>query len=236
MIELNATCDAPFCHRAFHVNESLPIMSRESAVMFGDDVVYASRQGLIRLQPSGQWTNISAPWFDRRAWESLYPTTIKAARWGSMYVMVTAKGSFMLDVSAEATRGLMPIDLDAKAMTQGDDGFFYFATDAGVYQWDAGDDFMDWSWTSTPVRFGDWTSLWGYLVQVVHPEVRARLFAGQLCDSCEDGELIADEVIKDCEPLPLPIGSQGQAFWIELSGKGEVASVRMATEREELFQ
>jgi len=232
IVKLDHSCDAPFCHAAEHVQQDLPIVSTESAVMFGDSVVYASREGLIRLDPSGQVTNLTRSLHDRRTWESLIPQTIKGGRWGTRYVGVGARGAFVLDPDDGS---LVTVDLDAKAFHMGADGFLYFMAADGVYRWDAGDDFMQWRWSTPPLRLGAYVNLFAYLVRVVYPGVLVRIFELENCESCDGGDLIVEDLVSDCEVLTLPASCVARAYRIELSGKGEVSEVRLGRDLLELY-
>lgn len=236
VINLSHDCESPFCHSAMHIDQDLPLISMRGAVVIRESCYYVSRRGLVRLGPQGEASIVTDGLFDARSWENILPSSMRLGRWGTKIIAVTDELSFIFDPGADASRALMPIDIDANDFCASEDGFLYFVNNEGVFRWDAGETYMPWQWHSPVYRSKTWDTLYGYQIELEYPTVSASVYAMSDCDDCEGGDLMSEDDVIDCETMLLPIDVSGKGFRVELSsdGSGEVRMVKLAYDSTEL--
>lgn len=232
VVRLDQSCDKPFCHQAEHLQEELPIVSAESAAMVGDSVIYASREGLVMIHPSGKYEMVSMAWWDRRAWENINPHSMRAAEFAGAYYFSTTKGTWRLELPVggrpyDAKRALVRLSIRPTAWFSDNRGWLYFTDAEGTWKWDAGEDFMPWRWRSPVIYRHEWC-LGYYYVQLGWPGVEARWWL--------DGGALAHDPVTDEEPMGFPVGYCGKRIQFELCGTGEVLALHAAPGILELYE
>ncbi|GJH22794.1 hypothetical protein CBA19CS22_39650 [Caballeronia novacaledonica] len=85
------------CRKAYRLPRAAPIVSRKSAVVTPNCVVYASDSGLIQLAGKRMAT-LTGPWFARDDWQAIRPHTMTAAIVDGQFIGATCCMAFLFDM------------------------------------------------------------------------------------------------------------------------------------------
>lgn len=161
------------CHQAVEYHEPLPIIACRSAAMHGDTVVYATNNGLVHLSGANA-VIISQRYFDARSWQSIHPDQMVGAVFEGHYFGFTDNYAFRMAlpgtayVESRPDAGLTSLSIRPKALFVTRDGRLLFATDLGIFQWNAGDEFKPYTWErkswrlDAPMGMVAWALDWKY--------------------------------------------------------------------------
>lgn len=203
-------------------------VSKRSMVDMGDSLLYAAPDGLQRIA-SGSFDIATADILSRDDWQALNPSSIVGFLWDGKYIGLYNNGTAGAFVFDPATKDFtLASDPAASAgFTDLKTGKLYLLSGQNVYQWDAGTA-LTYTWRSRvlyaarPINMG-----FGRVFASAYP-VTLKVYV--------DGALKHTQSVADNLPFPLPSGSLGSAWEIELSGTGRVNLAVIATNMEDLKQ
>lgn len=143
---------------------NLPCVSKQSIVDMGYSAIYASPFGLVNITEGGAELMSRELW-SKDDWAGLAPATIKAARWGEVYVFTHTPADNIRQLKMVNTRGDKPAlvrsNITARALYTHNANAELFLLDAGggtVQRFDSGP-FLEMLWRSKRFRFPAPTSL-----------------------------------------------------------------------------
>lgn len=141
------------------VEDSLPITWPRSAAVWHSSVVYASRDGLVLLQPNGSYRILSAHFWTPNQWRELNAQQLIGVCWDGYYWGFSPRVSFRLRLPEAAYGDADPelIYLSARpiAVQVENDHLYLMMFDPvygqGIFRWNEGDALMPYSWRSKGV-------------------------------------------------------------------------------------
>ena len=155
-------------------------------VSIGNGVVYASRDGLVRLQ-NNSTTLITHKFMAEDDWHAWRPETIRGAYFKGKYVCFSDRIDSLGDHHGVKASGFV-FDFGNSAYAEGDigagsnlyahnlagntffldkQGFMFYASEHGIFQWESGNAPMDYVWRS---RLNDEHGFTGYTAAKVVAE------------------------------------------------------------------
>lgn len=125
----------------------LPCMSRASVSGIGDSAVYATKDGIARIDLSGA-SVFTTPLFSRENWHELEPSTIRCAYDGGRLFVCSShnKQVFIMNLQDGMGMSVAYNGVNAAYVDQ-QSGYFYFSADGHIYEFDVVDGVpltMDW--------------------------------------------------------------------------------------------
>lgn len=206
-------------------------VSKRSIAATDGGVLYASPDGLIYVTLSGQVTNVTAPFFTRKEWQALIPSSIHGyyheGRYHGFYDTGTVQRGFIFD-PAQGSASFTFTDTYATA------GFadlvqdnLYLKVGTDIVKWSANSTQLSYTWrsaifeTPTPLNFG-------------HAQVSAKTYPATF-KLYADGVLKHTQTVADNNPFKMPAGYRARYHEIEISGTAEVLSATIAQSVEELM-
>jgi hypothetical protein len=199
-------------------------VSKRSMCEIGDGVVYASPDGLIKVDNSGA-DNITQAYLNRDQWQALKPESMRVVWWDNRLVVFydtgAERGAMLVDPGRE------PCFTDVWAAAAYVDPLrdaLYIADGLTVRRFDAGGA-LTYVWRSkifsTPRKLN-------FSAARIHAagSVTVRVFA--------DGVKRFDTVVTGSNPFRLPGGFQADEWQIELEGTSEVFAFEVAETMAEL--
>ena len=206
-------------------------VSKRSIAAMDGGVLYASPDGLIYLTGAGQASNVTAPFFSRREWQALVPSSIHGyyheGRYHGFYNNGTTQRGFIFDpaegraaftfTDTYATAGFADLVQDA----------LYLKIGATIVKWGANNSVKT-SYTWRSAIFEMDTPQNKACAQVIAKTYPAtfKLYA--------DGVLKHTQTVADDRPFWLPSGYVARYYEIEMSGTAEVLAVHVADSIDEL--
>lgn len=203
------------------VEDSLPITWPSSAAVWHSSVIYASRDGLVMLQPDGAYRLISAAHWTPAQWRALNAQQIQAVAWDGYYWGFGPKISFRIRIPeaayGDADPELIYLSAHPKAVQLENDHLYLLFTD-GIYKWNEGDSLQPYVWRSRGTNKLIREYMDAYGVDADGP-VDVTHFA--------DGRQVAKH-LGVSGVRRFPIGTEPRIYAFEIAGTGEVELYRVA--------
>lgn len=138
------------CRRPILSKCPLPLCSCESPVKHNGGVIFASRNGWVSATADGNFTVLSGPYFSQRDWDLIEPCSIRAAKHNGALHFTSNTGSWIMELDLNNT-GTESLNLTTSSIRpcqyiEGPSGELYMLLDGQVYEWDAGNDFLEYTW------------------------------------------------------------------------------------------
>jgi len=205
-------------------------VSKRSIAAMDGGVLYASPDGLIYLTGSGQITNVTAPFFSRKEWQALVPSSIHGyyheGRYHGFYNNGATQRGFIFD-PAQGSAAFTFTDLYATAgFTDLVQDSLYLKVGTDIVKWGADNDKQAYTWRSAIFEMASPENK--ACAQVIAKSYPAtfKLYA--------DGALKHTQTVANADPFWLPSGYRARYYEFELSGTAEILSVHVADSMKEL--
>lgn len=207
---------------------SLPIVSRRSAAVHLDGVVYASRYGLV-VMSGNQTAIITRDYYTEDQWEQLLPHTMVGEVCDGVYYGTTATTTIRFNLPDDIfatpdNNALTTLSLRPQAMHTAENGRLYMALNNGTYEWNTGEDDMTYHWRG--------------VVQAMPGNARLSAFRVRTSQNITVTHLLNTGKVQTIEvgnePTRLPVGYMGRDWHVDLMGSGEVLEYVLATSIREL--
>ena len=205
-------------------------VSKRSIAAVDGGVMYASPDGLIYITGTGQATNVTAPFFSRREWQALVPSSIHGyyheGRYHGFYNNGVTQRGFIFD-PAQGSAAFTFTDTYATAgFTDTVQDALYLKVGSSIVKWAADNNKQSYTWRSAIFEMPAPTNK--ACAQVVARSYPAtfKLYA--------DGVLKHTQTVANADPFWLPSGYRARFYEVELSGTAEILSVHVADSMDEL--
>ncbi len=237
LVALTADCDSQTCHK---ITDSLtvdshPIVSKRSAVMHNDHGIWATKDGLLMISPSGATKLLTAKFYSQDQWRALRPETMIGAVHDGVYYGFTDEIGIRLHLPDNTYASSNDTELTTLKFEQGkptalyrsftDEFYLQFAD--GAYWWNEGTDFMTLRWHGAVFDLPATTAMTAYKVMHQHADVLVKHWA--------DDELIDSEIVQSNRPHRLPIAN-ALNWQVEIETTGEVKEYHLATSVRDLAE
>lgn len=155
-------CEAHQCRAVNEVFTPLPDISCghvNSSVATPFGMVYSSKDGLVLVSPDAKFQVITSAWFSTDDWVKIRPDTARLAYWRGYIVCVTDLIAFMLEIDAGVYNDskishLVTISDAPVALTTTQSGELIMLEGNILWQWNAGNTYREYKWTSRELNFG----------------------------------------------------------------------------------
>lgn len=223
VVDLNVQCGGPQCHKGEHLKVSMPCISRKSAAVFGDAVVYASPKGLVVVD--GMKSTILPIWSEDK-WAEMNPMTMVGCVHSGHYYGFTDRVSFAVKLDGDRRDALVHLsEQNVKAAVCSPDGRLVVSDGVSVVEMFGGTDFRTFKWKRT-YRLGEWASFSAYRLGSRYQNSTVSHFA--------DNELlVTDSEVGDGDVERIPAQSTKE-FTVEIESSGEIETYEVATSVPEL--
>lgn len=205
-------------------------VSKRSIAAVDGGVLYASPDGLIYVTGTGQVTNVTAPFFSRKEWQALVPSSIHGyyhdGRYHGFYNNGVSQKGFIYD-PAQGASAFTFTDIYATAgFTDTVQDALYLKVGTNIVKWGADDDKQTYTWRSAIFEMpAPDNKACAQVVAKAYPAT-FKLYA--------DGVLKHTQTVTSADPFWLPSGYRARHYEIELSGTVEVLAAHVADSMEEL--
>jgi len=203
-----------------------PCVSARSMASMGHGVVYASRNGLVYVGPSGA-DLITQGIVTREEWAAFQPETIRAVEYRQQYMgfygtAANNGGGFFLNPRG-ATSGLIGLDAKARAVHRDplNENLYLLDWNKNIRQFDAGEGRMTATWRSRVVELDRPT-----MFRVLRVDVEEA--ASTTVNVYADGGLHSSCVVTHGEPISLARKGRARRWEVEVVTTGSVRSVAIA--------
>lgn len=240
VIEMESPCQSQGCRAISVLEEPLPIISYQSACLYNGACFYASKDGLVMLV-GNQSKLISTALFSQDQWRALAPWQMIGVVHDGYYFGFTDKISLRVKVPDNIheevqIEQLTTLSIKPRAVYRSDQDELFFATEDGIYQWNAGDDWKTFTWRGRLQNLPQYTAMTAYkIVQDYEPtQVKHIGYKRHRSEMVEEQVTLGDKTVIDSRPHRLKAGYSTLFFDVEISGKGEVWEYHVATSVAEL--
>ncbi|WP_439242473.1 hypothetical protein [Lonepinella sp. BR2474] len=240
VIEMESPCQSQGCRQVSILEEPLPIISCQSACLYNGVCFYASKDGLVMLAGS-QAKVITTALFTQDQWQALAPWQMIGAVHDGYYFGFTDKMGIRFKVPDSIhdevqIEQLTTLSIKPTALFRSDQDNLFFATNDGIYQWNAGDNWKTFIWRGRLNALPGYTAMTAYkLVQEYHPtHVKHLVYKRHRDEMVQEPVILADKTVSDSRPHRLKAGYATLFFDVEISGQGEVWEYHIATSVAEL--
>ena len=151
--DADGTVDGDFGSTLERIEGAYPLVSTRSVVCNRTGVVFASNTGLIRVTPDGGVDNVSTSHFAPDDWWNIDPSSIRAAHYQGSYFFTSTRFSGIFDLNLEGHSTDLPQNLTTICYfpicwIEDKQGRLFFLSNGKVYQWDASNELLPYTYTS----------------------------------------------------------------------------------------
>ncbi|OOF53887.1 hypothetical protein [Rodentibacter genomosp. 2] len=240
VIEMESPCQSQGCRSITQLEEPLPIISYQSACLYNGACFYATKDGLVMLA-GNQAKVMTTALYTKDQWQALAPWQMIGVVHDGYYFGFTDRISIRFkvpdsiyeDVQIEQ---LTTLSIKPKAVYRSDQDELFFATDDGIYQWNAGDNWKTFRWRGRLHNLPQYMAMTAYkVVQDYEPNhVKHIGYKRHRSEMVQDTVVLGDKTVIDSRPHRLKAGYATLFFDVEITGKGEVWEYHIATSVAEL--
>lgn len=198
------------------INALQACVSKRSIVAIGDDVFYASANGLVRISTGGGVEVVTEGILLREQWKQYYPATMLGANFNGVYVgfydggSAPTRGAVIYDPRDERARFTTTPQFYVARYTDPATGDLYLSDGSSVLRWGTGAN-STFTWTSKVFGTSYPVNLGAVRVVATSYPVTVNVRNG------ENGSLIAARTITSREPVRLPMGRTYDQFYFEVT-------------------
>lgn len=240
VIEMESPCSSQGCRAISIIEETLPIISYQSACLYNGACFYASKDGLVMLA-GNQAKIITTALYTQDQWQALAPWQMIGVVHNGYYFGFTETQAIRFKVPDSIheevqIEQLTTLTIKPKAVYRSDQDELFFATNDGIYQWNAGDSWKTFKWRGRLQDLPQYTAMTAYkIVQDFEPNhVKHIGYKRHRNEMVQDTVILGDKQIIDSRPHRLKAGYATLFFEVEITGKGEVWEYHVATSVAEL--
>lgn len=240
IIEMESPCQSQGCRTISLHEEPHPIISYQSACLYNGACFYATKDGLVMLS-GNQSKIVTTQLFTQDQWQAIAPWTMIGVIQDGYYFGFTETHSLRFkipdsiyeDVQIES---LTTLSIKPQAVYRSDQDELYFATESGIYQWNAGDDWKTFKWIGRLNTLPGYTAMTAYKLQqdFAQTHVKHIAYKRHRNEMVREPVILGDKIVNDSRPHRLKGGYSTLQFDVEISGKGEVLAYHIATSVAEL--
>jgi hypothetical protein len=214
------------CRAVNRLDDSHPIVSKRSMVAYNNHTLYASKDGIVMLSPSGQAKILTANYYTKDQWRALQPATMHAVvhdgHYFGFFENETIRFKIHDGVYEDTTDvGLTTLTMRPTAAYRALNDELYYLEGGKLWWWNEGDSWLELEWQSGTF---DMPSIIDFSA--------FKLLISQDIATIEhwvDQERIDLDLILDANPKHLPSGRDGLDWSINIKTKGIVKEYSLAT-------
>lgn len=240
VIEMESPCQSQGCRSISILEEPHPIISYQSACLYNGACFYATKDGIVMLA-GNQSKVITTALYTQDQWQSLAPWTMLGVVHDGYYFGFTETGSIRFKVpdtihEEVQIESLTNLSIKPMAIYRSDQDNLYFATQDGIYQWNAGETWKQFKWVGRLNTLPGYTAMTAYkLVQdFANTQVKHTAYKRHRNELVREPVILGDKTVIDSRPHRLKAGYSTLQFEVEISGTGEVLEYHIATSIAEL--
>lgn len=240
VIEMESPCTTQGCRAVSQLEETLPIISRQSACLYNGACFYASKDGLVMLA-GNQAKVITTALYTQDQWQALAPWTMIGVVHDGYYFGFTESHSIRFKVpdsihQEAQIETLTTLTIRPTAVYRSDQDELFFATADGIYQWNNGEDWKRFKWRGKLQNFAGYNAMTAYkLVQdFAETQVKHTAYKRHQGELVAEAVILGDKTVTDSRPHRLKAGYATLQIEVEISGTGEVYEYHLAGSVSEL--
>lgn len=229
------------CRDVVEMNESTPIACKNSFTETPTGVIFATHDGLVRITGNGL-QYISLGFYGADQWGEWFPHNLKSAYFKGQYFGFNSSRGFIYDVSegfytdrnvADESH-FSELSLTPNALFVTDQNELLMSFGGDIYEWDASDTYLPYTWRSKLNVEGGTTNL-GYGKVVFENWIGRRPVPNPVTFVlyADDREVFRRRVTNS-QIFTLPRGYDSLNFEIEIEGIEKVMEVHLASTKREL--
>lgn len=205
-------------------------VAKRSIAAADGGVMYASPDGLIYITGTGQVSNVTAPFFSRREWQALFPSSIHGyyheGRYHGFYSNGLVQRGFIFDPSLGSAAFTFTDTYATAGFTDTVQDALFLKVGANIVRWGGDNEKQTYTWRSAIFEMPAPNNKTCAQVLARNYPATFRLYA--------DGVLQHTQTVTDATPFRLPAGYRARYYEIELAGTAEILAVHVADAIEEL--
>lgn len=222
------------------IDEPLPIISYQSACVYNGSCFYASQDGLVMVS-GNQARVITTELYSQDQWLALAPWTMIGVVHDGYYFGFSDTHSIRLKVPDSIHENLpmnrlTTLTIKPTAVCRSRQDNLYFATEDGIYQWNAGQTWKPFKWVGRLNTLAGYTAMTAYKIVQDFAETRVKHTAykrhrGELV---REPVVLGDKIVTDSRPHRLKAGYSTLQLDVEITGTSEVWEYHIASSVAEL--
>lgn len=221
-----------FCRPKVDIKRPLPICNHKAVVCSNGQAIFASKNGIYRVDSTGQVQNLT----DRIGvdnWLEMDPASMRLGLYDGRIMMTSDRFSGVYDIDiygdgTPASNTLSTIDPCPQCWINDKQGNLYMLGSEGISQWDKGEQYMDMHWRTAEKHYPGFGFLTAAKIQ--HALNRGRKVKSQhnthvaiYADGCK----VFEREVRHNEPFRVP-KCRAHSYAIEIRGRRSVASATLA--------
>lgn len=216
----NGSCDIT------EAEDTHPIVSKRSMVGYNNHALYASKDGIVMIAPSGQCKIVTAAYYAKDQWQMLLPDSMFAAVHDGHYFAFFQNETIRFKIPDGVYEdagdiGLTTLSIRPTAAYRGLDDELYYTDAQGLWQWNAGTDWLEFYFQSAPIDAISDVEFAAFKVDGV--------FAPVTIEHWVDQERIDLDTVNTNTATWLPSARSGQQWGVTMRSKGEVRCYYLST-------
>lgn len=221
-----------FCRVKRDVKRALPLCNHKSVICANGQAIFASKDGLYRVDASGQVQNLSDK-IGTDQWREMDPGTMRLGLYGGRIMMTSERFSGVYDIDifgdgTPASNTLSTIDACPTCWINDKAGNLYMLGTEGIYQWDAGDERLDMRWRSAERNYPGFGYATAARIEHTKPGGRKQTNPETTQVSFyADGCKVFERGVNHNEPFRIP-RCRAHSYAIEIQGRRSVSSATIA--------
>lgn len=229
------------CRSVAEMNEPTPIACKNTLVETPTGVIFATHDGLVRIAGNGL-QYISLGFYGSDQWGEWFPHNMHSAYYKGQYFGFNSSRGFIYDVSegfytdrnvGEETH-FSELSLTPNAVFATSQGELLMSFGGGIYQWDASDTYLPYTWRSKLNVEGGTTNL-GYGKIVFENWIGRRPAPNPVMFTLyADDRVVFRRRVNSSQIFTLPRGYDSLNFEIEVEGVETIMEIHLASTKREL--
>ena len=221
------------CRAVNRLADSHPIVSKRSMVAYNNHALYASKDGIVMLSPSGQAKLLTAAYYTKDQWRALQPATMQAVIHDGHYFGFFANETIRFKIPDGVYEDGSEVNLTTLSMRptaayRSLNDELYYIEGGNLLWWNEGDDWLELTWQSSIFTAPSVTDFTAFKLQISH----AKAYIEHWCDQ----ERIDVDEVSDPYPKYLTAGRDGLDWSFLVKTKGIVKEYSIATSINDLGQ
>lgn len=239
-IEMESPCTSQGCRAVSVIEETLPIISYQSACLYNGACFYATKDGIVMLA-GNQAKVITTTLFSQDQWQAIAPWTMIGVVHDGYYFGFTETHRIRFKVpdgihEEVQIETLTTLSIRPQAVYRSDQDGLFFATDDGIFQWNTGDRYKRFKWRGKLQNLPSYTAMTAYklLHDFADLQVKHTAYKRHRNELVAETVVLGDKTVIDSRPHRLKSGYSTLQLDVEISGTGEVYEYHLATSVAEL--
>lgn len=221
-----------FCRPMLEIKRPMPLCHHKGVLCLDNQVIYATMSGLYRMDSTGRINNL-AERIGSDNWQQMDPGSMRLGLYEHRLMLTSNRFSGIYDIDVfgtgvPSTGTLSTISICPQCWLNDKQGQLFMLAADGIYQWDAGDEYLDMCWRSEERHYAGFCLVTAAKINFTAPKgVKTPGTEAATMTLFADGCQVAQRQVHHSRPIRLP-KCHAESFAVEFRGRRSISSATLA--------